>query len=397
MVRRTINVVRKALIIELPSPGYEYEGDGESSGNCARSPTRADSDLKALLTARGLALLLGAGFLETPDRQAIGIAREVRARHKNGTTFPMDLKLSEFNDGAGRRFVGTIRDITERKWAEEEVRRRQAELAHVLRIATIERLAASLAHELNQPLTAIANEVEACATYVRSDKREPRRLLSLLERAGAEALRAGEIVHHLRDYVLRSEPRIESADLCEVIRNATHWLAREMEDERITLRLDLAPQGLLIYADRIQIEQVFVNLVQNAIDAIRDARGETREIRIRTSQGEDSTAEVLVDDTGIGFAAEVTARLYEPFFTTKAQGMGMGLAISRTIVELHRGRLSIEPRESGLGTTVRLVLPIGSVAEAGEKIDMTALAFARRPKLTPCDPGSFTLDSQSSG
>ena len=100
---------------------------------------------------------------------------------------------------------------------------------------------------------------------------------------------------------------------------------------------------------------------------IRDAGGETKKIRIRTSQGEDGTAEVFVDDTGIGFAAEVTARLYEPFFTTKAQGMGMGLAISRTIVELHRGRLSIEPRESGLGTTVRLVLPIGSVSEAGER------------------------------
>jgi signal transduction histidine kinase len=95
--------------------------------------------------------------------------------------------------------------------------------------------------------------------------------------------------------------------------------------------------------------------------------GETREIRVRTSEAEDVTAEVCVDDTGIGFAAEVTARLYEPFFTTKAQGMGMGLAISRTIVELHRGRLSIEPRESGLGTTVRLVLPIGSVSEAGER------------------------------
>ncbi len=308
-----------------------------------------------------------AAFLETPDRHVIGIAQEVHGRHKNGTTFPMDLNLSEFDDGSGRRFVATIRDITERKWAEEEVRRRQAELAHVLRIATIERLAASLAHELNQPLTAIANEVEACATYVRSGKREPRRLLSLLERAGAEALRAGEIVHHLRDFVLRSEPRIESADLCEVIRNATRWLAREMEDERITLRLDLAPQGLLVHADRIQIEQVFVNLVQNAIDAIRDGGSETREIRVRTSRGEDGTAEVLVDDTGIGFAAGATARLYEPFFTTKPQGMGMGLAISRTIVELHRGRLSVEPRESGLGTTVRLVLPAGAVSAAGER------------------------------
>jgi two-component system sensor kinase FixL len=305
-----------------------------------------------------------ARFLETVDGRVSGLALEIRGQHKNGTTFPMDLNLSEFDDGAGRRFVGTIRDITERKWAEDEVRRRQAELAHVLRIATIERLAASLAHELNQPLTAIANEVEACATYVRSGKREPRRLLSLLERAGAEALRAGEIVHHLRDFVLRSEPRLERADLCEVIRNATRWLAREMEHERITLRLDLAPQGLQVHADRIQIEQVLVNIVQNAIDAIREASGETREIRVRTSQGEDGTAEVLIDDTGIGLAADVTARLYEPFFTTKPHGMGMGLAISRTIVELHHGRLSVRTRESGFGTTVRLVLPVSETSES---------------------------------
>jgi signal transduction histidine kinase len=110
-----------------------------------------------------------------------------------------------------------------------------------------------------------------------------------------------------------------------------------------------------------------VNLVQNAIDAIREAGSETREIRVRTSRGEEGTAEVLVDDTGIGFAAEVAARLYEPFFTTKPQGMGMGLAISRTIVELHHGQLSVGPGESGLGTTVRLVLPIGSESETSER------------------------------
>jgi two-component system sensor kinase FixL len=308
-----------------------------------------------------------ADFSQAADRRAIGAAREVRGRHKNGNTFPMDLRLSEFDDGASRRFVGTIRDITERKWAEDQVRMRQAELAHVLRIATIERLAASLAHELNQPLTAIANEVEACATYVRSGKREPRRLLSLLERAGAEALRAGEIVHHLRDFVLRSEPQLESADLCEVVRNATRWLAREMEHERITLRLDVPPEGLLVHADRIQIEQVLVNIVQNAIDAIRDAGREAREIRVRTSHGEDGMVEVLVDDTGVGLSAEVVERLYEPFFTTKPQGMGMGLAISRTIMELHQGRLSVGPRESGFGTAVRLFLPADPAAGAGER------------------------------
>jgi C4-dicarboxylate-specific signal transduction histidine kinase len=122
---------------------------------------------------------------------------------------------------------------------------------------------------------------------------------------------------------------------------------------------------VLIHADRIQIEQVLVNIVQNAIDAIREARSERREIRVRTSQGEDGTAEVRVDDTGTGFAAEATTRLYEPFFTTKPQGMGMGLAISRTIVELHHGRLSVGPRKSGFGATVQLVLPLDSMS-AGE-------------------------------
>ena len=158
-----------------------------------------------------------------------------------------------------------------------------------------------------------------------------------------------------------------------MIRNATRWLAREMEQERITLHLDLPPEGMLVHADRIQIEQVLVNIVQNAIDAIRDAGSERRRYRVRTSQGEDGTAEVLVDDTGIGFAAEVTARLYEPFFTTKPQGMGMGLAISRTIVELHHGRLSVGPRASGFGATVQLVAAPRFTVGSERAIDMTAV------------------------
>ena len=236
----------------------------------------------------------------------------------------MDLHVSEFDDGAGRRFVGTIRDITERKRTEEQVRRHQAELAHVLRIATIERFAAGLAHELNQPLTAIANDVEACATYVRSGKGEPRRLLALLDRAGAEALRAGEIVHHLREFVQRTEPRLESTDLCEVVRNATRWLAREMEHEHITLRLDLAPQELPVRVDRIQIEQVLVNLLQNAVDAIREAGSETREIRVRTSRTEDGMAEVVVDDTGTGVSRRGGRATVRALLHDQAAGYGDG-------------------------------------------------------------------------
>jgi len=298
---------------------------------------------------------------ETGAQDAFGSGREIHGQRKDGTVFPVDLHVSAFDDGAGRRFVGTIRDITSRKQTEDKLRRQQAELAHVLRLATIERLAAGLAHQLNQPLSAIANGVEACAAYVRSGKRGPRRLLALLDNASAEALRAGEIVHHVREFVQRSEPRLEATDLCEVARSATRWLMREMEQERITLQLDLPPAGLPVQADRIQIEQVLVNLIQNAVDAIREAGKSVRQIRVRAAQRADGMAEVAVHDSGTGLSADIAERLHEPFFTTKPQGMGMGLAISRTIVEAHNGQLTIDARASGLGTTVRVALPLDGV------------------------------------
>ena len=131
-----------------------------------------------------------------------------------------------------------------------------------------------------------------------------------------------------------------------------------MEQERIALRLDLAPRGLPVLADRIQIEQVLVNLIQNAVDAIREAGKSDRQIRVRAAQRSDGMAEVAVHDSGTGLSAATAARLHEPFFTTKPQGMGMGLAISRAIVEAHGGELTIDGRATGLGTTVRVVMPL---------------------------------------
>ena len=308
-----------------------------------------------------------ASYLQTADPKTLGVGHEVRARRKDGTIFPMELHVSAFDDGLRRRFVGTLRDITERKRTEEAGRQHQAELAHVLRVATIEHMASGLAHELNQPLTAIANEVEACATYVREGKLEPPRLLALLEHAGAEALRAGEIVHHLREFVQRSPARIETTDLSKVVHNAIQWFVREMEQAQITVRLELASQELRVFADRIQIEQVIVNILQNAIDAIREATHDTGEIRIHTSRTDDGMGEVTISDTGTGFRAGAAERLYEPFFTTKPQGMGMGmgLAISRSIVELHQGRLSVASSAAGAGTAVRLALPLSPPHERG--------------------------------
>ena len=296
----------------------------------------------------------------------LGIGREVAGRRKDGTVFPMDVAVSEFNDGVARKFVGTLRDITVRKKAEEQLRRQQAELAHVLRIATMERLAAGLAHEINQPLSAIANDVEACAAFVRAGKIKPAKLLELLDRAGAEALRAGEIVHRLRDFVQRSELRRERIDLREAVRNATRWLLREMDQHHVVLRLQLGERALPVLADRIQIEQVFVNILQNSVDAIREigARGE---IDVQAGRGVDGMAEVVIHDTGGGLAASAVDQLFEPYFTTKAGGLGMGLAISRSIIEAHQGQLALESHARTTGATVRVVLPLdGSRARRGK-------------------------------
>jgi len=273
-----------------------------------------------------------------------------------------------------------IEDITERKRAqealhesealkhfEEQVRQRQAELAHAQRISAVGELATGLAHELNQPLSAIANGVEACARYVRSGKIASKKLLALLDDASSEALRAGSIVEHLRHFIEKGQPQFERTDLSEIARNVPRLLGGEIEREHITLRLDLPPRPLPIYADRIQIEQIIVNLMQNAIDAIREARSDRREIQLQAWAAK-GMAEVAVRDTGTGVSAAATERMFEPFFTTKPHGLGMGLAISRSIIEAHRGRIWVKRRADGShGTTIRFTLPLRPLRAAQKR------------------------------
>jgi two-component system sensor kinase FixL len=285
----------------------------------------------------------------------------------------MQLNARAIDRGGDRPYLIllAIEDITDRQRAqeavregealkhfEEQVRQRQAELAHALRISTVGELATGLAHELNQPLSAIANGVEACARYVRSGKAKSEKLLALLDDASAEAVRAGSIVEHLRGFIEKGKPEFERTDLCEIARNVPRLLGREIEKGQITLRLDLHPRPIPIYADRIQIEQIIVNLMQNAIDAIRDAPSDRHEIQLQTWAAK-GMAEGAVRDTGTGVAATATERMFEPFFTTKSHGLGMGLAISRSILEAHGGRIWVKPRADGSrGTTIRFTLPL---------------------------------------
>jgi len=257
-----------------------------------------------------------------------------------------------------KRAEEALRESEARKHVEEQVRQRQAELAHALRISTVGELATGLAHELNQPLSAIANGVEACARYVRSGKPKSSKLLALLDEASEEAVRAGSIVEHLRHFIEKGKPQFERTDLCEIARNVPHLLGREIQQGQITLRLDLPPRPLPMYADRIQIEQVIVNLIQNAIDAIREAPSDRREIQLQVAATK-GMADVAVRDTGAGVSSAATERMFEPFFTTKPGGLGMGLAISRSIIEAHRGRIWVKHRADGApGTTVHFTLPL---------------------------------------
>ncbi len=279
-----------------------------------------------------------------------------RALHRGGDR--ADLILLAIEDLTERKRVqNALRESEDRTQVDEQLRQRQAELAHVLRISTIGELASGLAHELNQPLSAIANVVEACARYLRSGNAQPKKLLALLKDASTEALRASEIVDHLRGFIEKREPQFASCDLVEIVRNVHRFLRREIEQAQIDLRLNLDTKPLPIWADRIQIEQVVVNLMQNAIDAIRESRTATKEIRlgVRPVKG---TAELCVRDSGAGISAAAAERLFEPFFTTKPEGLGMGLAISRSIIEAHRGRIWVEPSPEEPGTMVCFSLPL---------------------------------------
>jgi chemotaxis methyl-accepting protein methylase/signal transduction histidine kinase len=277
---------------------------------------------------------------------------------ERGRTRPPLLLLAIADETERQRVQQDLHDEQDRRHAAEMVRQRHAELAHALRISTVGELASGLAHELNQPLAAIANGVEACASYVRAGTFTPGKLLTLLDEASDAALRAGTIVDHLRHFIEKGQPQFESADLGEIIRNVERLLGHELARANITLQLDLPERPIPIRADSIQIEQILVNLIQNGIDAIRTCPAGAHEIRLRAWSAK-GIAEVAVTDTGSGVSADVRERLFDPFFTTKAHGLGMGMAISRSILEAHHGRIWLEDhdRESG-GTTIRFSVPL---------------------------------------
>ncbi len=320
-----------------------------------------------------------ARYRETGVARIMGIGREVEGLRKNGTRVPLDLALSEFTDATGRKFTGILRDLTERKQAAQWRREHESQLAHMLRANTAGEFAAGLAHQLNQPLAALANDIAACQARLGDVRAHGVR--ALLKHATAEAQRAGAILRRFRDLIRKKPQRLERADLRGIIQDAGELMRPEMTRHQVAFDLRLPSDPLPVRVDRVEIEQVILNLMQNALDSVEEVRRggqiSVRAIRLHATRDGGELARVSVEDNGPGISEEVADRLFEPFFTTKKGGLGMGLPIARTIVEAHHGRIWAE-RRPRRGAALRFTLPLHTAPEGGKGRDGRAHRVRRR-------------------
>lgn len=295
-------------------------------------------------------------YIKTAEKRVIEIDRVVVGLRKDGSTFPMKLAVGEVRSGSGRFFTGFIRDLTEHERSEVRLRGVQNELARLARLNELGEMASTLAHELNQPLAAIANYSQGCVRLLKNMAEGPAgQMREALEDTARQSLRAGEIIRHLREFVTRGETEKAPQDLRKLIEEAGALALLGSKELGVRSVFAFSPTTKEVLVDRIQIQQVLINLMRNAIEAMRD--GERRELIVRTLPDGPDQMVVEVEDTGPGISDEIAAHLFQPFVTSKASGMGIGLSISKRIVEAHRGRISARRNENG-GTTFRFTLPI---------------------------------------
>jgi two-component system sensor kinase FixL len=305
-----------------------------------------------------------AAYRNTGERRIIGIGRVVMGQRRDGTTFPMELNVGEIRIGDRRLFAGFIRDITERQGAERRLQDLQAELLHVSRLTAMGQMSSALAHELNQPLTAVVNYVKAARrTLDQGVEASREKVQDLLDKAASQTLRAGQIIRRLRDFIEKREDNRAKEDVNKVIEEAMALAFVGVADAGVTVNARLGANLPPVMIDKIQIQQVVLNLVRNALEAM--AGCPRRELGLATSQSDARFVEVAASDTGPGLSQEVAAKLFQPFVTTKDDGMGIGLSICRSIVDAHGGKLWATSNPGG-GVTFRFQLPIAE-AEDEEK------------------------------
>ena len=301
-------------------------------------------------------------YRETGERRIIGIGRVVVGLRKNGETFPMELQVGEFESGGARFFTGFVRDLTEQQHAQRRSQDLQSELFHAARLSVMGQMASTMAHELNQPLTAVINYLEAARHLLETAPVHPERAADLMQRAVAQAERAGGVIRQLRQFVTKGDSERRPENLNKLVEEALTLAMVGARQSGVRVALELARNLPPILVDGVQIQQVVVNLVRNAIEAMAEC--DRRELVIG-SRLLAETVEISVADSGPGIVPEAADRLFKPFVTTKKTGMGLGLSICRDIIEAHHGRLTNAPRPEG-GTVFHISLPVTKVEKGDD-------------------------------
>lgn len=284
-----------------------------------------------------------ARYLASGVSHVIGIGREVEAQRRDGSTFPAALAVGRIPGSDPPRFVGFLHDLTARHQATEERQRMQQRMRRVSHLATLGEMAGAIAHEINQPLTAISNFAVASERLLAAPEPELAEVRDALKQIAGQALRAGEIIRRIRDLVRTREARREPADINDLIREVSALTQSDARLHGVRLSLDLAGDLPPAVVDGIQIQQVLLNLIHNAIEALVGDGGSERQVIVQSRRSAGGEIELAIMDNGPGIDPSIVRRLFDPFCTTKEQGTGLGLAISKTIAEGHRGRLEFRP------------------------------------------------------